>query len=75
MRINVRDIAAQCAKCGGEDFLNAEGKRQPLASHTTMHCAACGATATYVDLIMQIAQKALARSAATLEDVRRRRGQ
>jgi hypothetical protein len=39
-----------------------------------MRCATCNATCTYVDLIMQIAERAVALSAATLEEVRRRRG-
>ena len=75
MRVNVRSIVAQCAKCGGEDFFAADGKLNPLASQTTMRCIACGATVQYVDLIMQIAEKAVAASTATLEEVRRRRGQ
>lgn len=74
MRINVRDIAAKCEKCGGEDWYAADGKRHVLGSQTTMRCAACGATCSYVDLIMQIAEKAVAASAATLAEVRRRRG-
>jgi uncharacterized Zn finger protein len=74
MRVNVRNIVAQCPKCGGEEFDAVGGKRFELASQTTMRCMSCAATCTYVDLVMQIAQKALAASAATLEDVRRRRG-
>ena len=74
MRINVRNIAAQCPKCGGDDFVVASGKRFELASQTTMRCVKCNAACTSVDLIMQIAEKAVAASAATLEEVRRRRG-
>ena len=74
MRINVRDIAAKCANCGGEDFQADDGKRQPLASQTAMRCTACGTGTTYVDLVMQIAEKAVAASASTLEEIRRRRG-
>lgn len=74
MRVNVRNIVAQCAKCGGDDFHATDGKRNPLASQTTLRCTACGTTVLYVDLVMQIAQKAMAASAATLEEIRRRRG-
>lgn len=74
MRINVRSIVAQCGKCGADDFQPLDGKRQVLASQTTMRCCACGATATYIDLVMQIAEKAVAASAATLAEVRSRRG-
>ncbi|HWI38526.1 MAG TPA: hypothetical protein VNU64_18900 [Burkholderiales bacterium] len=74
MRIHVRSIAAQCVKCGGEDWYPSDGKRAVFGSHTTMRCAGCNATTTYVELIMQIAEKAVAASAATLAEVRRRRG-
>jgi len=74
MRVNVRNIVAQCPKCGGDDFHAGSGKRFELASQTPMRCATCNATCTYVDLIMQIAERAVALSAATLEEVRRRRG-
>lgn len=73
MRVNVRSIVAQCGKCGADDFQPLDGKRQVL-SQTTMRCSACGATVTYIDLVMQIAEKAVAASAATLAEVRRRRG-
>ena len=74
MRVNVRSIVARCPKCGSDDFHANTGKGFELASQTTMRCMACNATCTYVDLIMQIAEKAVALSAATLEEVRRRRG-
>ena len=74
MRVSVRSIVAQCPKCGGEDFDSADGKRFQLSSQTTMRCVACHATCAYVDLVMQIAEKAVAASAATLAEVRRRRG-
>jgi hypothetical protein len=70
----VRNIAAQCLKCGSEDWLPLDGKRQVFGSQTTMRCAGCQATTTYVELIIQIAEKAVAASAATLAEVRRRRG-
>jgi uncharacterized Zn finger protein len=74
VRIHVRDIAAKCGKCGGEDWHAVDGKRHVLGSQTTMRCTACGTSVHYVDLIMQIAEKAVAASAATLAEVRRRRG-
>ena len=73
MRLNVRNIVAQCPKCGADDFAAGGGKRFELASQTTMRCTACGATATYIELMIQIADRALAMSAATLEQIRRRR--
>ena len=73
MRIHVRNIVAQCVKCGGDDWLPTHGKREMLASQTRMRCAACGAATVYVELIMQIAEKAMAASAETLAEIRRRR--
>ena len=55
MRVNVRNIVAQCPKCGGDDFHTGSGKRFELASQTTMRCVACSATCTDVELILQIA--------------------
>ena len=64
MRIHIRNIAAQCVKCGGEEWLPSDDKRHMLGSQTTMRCGGCQATTTYVELIMQIAEKAVAASAA-----------
>ena len=73
MRLNVRNLAAECPKCGGDDFIAGSGKRFEFASETTMRCVACGAATTYVELMMQIADKAVQLSAATLEEIRRKR--
>ena len=70
----MRNIAAHCPKCGGEEFEAQDGRGFELASQTTLLCVACNASATYVQLIMQIAQKAVTHSAATLEEIRRKRG-
>jgi hypothetical protein len=72
VRVNVRNILAQCPKCGADDFATGGGKRFGFASQTVMRCTACGTTATYIELMIQIADKALAMSAATLEQIRRR---
>lgn len=74
MRLNVRNIVAQCPKCGADDFAAGGGKRFEFASQTTMRCIACGATTTYIELMMQIADKAVALSTSTLEEIRKRRG-
>ena len=75
MQVHVRNIAATCRKCGGDDFATSSGKRFELASQTSMRCTSCGTVSTYIELIMQIAEKAVAISAATLEEIRRKRGQ
>lgn len=73
MRIHVRNIAASCPKCGGEEFEAKDGKRFELASQTSMRCAGCAAISTYMDLVIQIADKAVHLSSATLEEIRRKR--
>jgi len=70
MRVNVRDIAAQCPRCGAEEFDDVAGRP---ASHASLRCSGCGASESYADLIMQIARKALTLSERTLEEIRRRR--
>ena len=74
MRVHVRNIAASCPKCGGEEFEADAGKRFELASQTTMRCAGCDAITTYMDLVIQIADKAVHLSSATLEEIRKKRG-
>jgi hypothetical protein len=73
VRVHVRNIAASCPKCGGEEFEPNSGKRFELASQTVMRCAGCGATLIYLDLVLQIADKAITLSNAMLEEMRRRR--
>jgi len=73
VRVHVRNIAASCPKCSGEEFEAKGGKRFELASQTVMRCMGCGATLIYLDLVLQIAEKAVALSNATLEEIRRKR--
>jgi hypothetical protein len=73
VQVLIRKIAAQCPACRGGDFEPAEGKRFELSSQTRMRCTACGATTAYIDLVMQIADKALRRSADVIAEVKRQR--
>lgn len=73
MRVHVRDIAGLCPKCGAEDFETPAGAHIELTSETTLTCTACGAATSYLELVMQIARTAVARSNATLEEIRRHR--
>jgi hypothetical protein len=73
MQVSVRSITAQCPRCGVDDFESNAGKRLPLASDALMRCLGCGASTSYVELIVQIAEKARAHSAAMLEEIRRNR--
>ena len=73
MQVAVRSVVAQCPRCGTDDFESNTGKRMPLASDALLRCLACGATTSYVELIVQIAEKARARSAAMLEELRKNR--
>lgn len=73
MQVSVRSVVAQCPRCGSEDFESNTGKRLPLASDAVLCCLACGASTSYVELIVQIADKVRARSAAMLEEMRKNR--
>jgi len=73
MQVSVRSLVALCPRCGTDDFQSNTGKRIPLASDAMLRCLACGATTSYVELIVQIAETARARSAAMLEEMRKNR--
>jgi hypothetical protein len=73
MRVSVSSVVALCPRCGADDFESNTGKRLPLASEALLRCLACGASTSYVELIVQIAETARARSAAMLEEMRRNR--
>jgi hypothetical protein len=73
VRVHIRSIAAQCPKCRAEDFHSSTGRHMPLAPDATLRCLACGSSATYIELIVQIAEKARERSQAMLEEMRQKR--
>ena len=73
MRVNVRNLAAGCPKCGAEDFEAVPKKDAAFVSHAELRCIACGAVATYIELITQIARKAVALSAATRAEIQQKR--
>ena len=73
MRVSVRSIVAQCPRCGSDEFESSTGKRLPLASDALMRCVGCGASTSYLELIVQIAETARAHSAAMLDEIRRNR--
>ena len=72
MRINVRNLVAACPKCGGEE-LDAVASKDVALPEAEMRCAGCAAISTYVELIMQIAKKAVARSAAARQELQEKR--
>ena len=69
MRIHVRNLVAACPKCGGEEFDALARKDAAFPSDAEMRCAGCGAISTYIELIMQIAKKALAHSVAARQEL------
>jgi hypothetical protein len=73
VQVLIRKIAAQCAGCGGDDFEPLAGKRFELSSQTPMRCTGCGAVTIYIELVMQIADKALQRSADVIAQAKRQR--
>lgn len=72
MKVEVHDIVAECPACRRTDFQPA-GRRLTLSAQTPMVCKACGATTTYLQLMMQISDRALAKSADTLAEIKKQR--
>lgn len=72
MRVSVSSVAAQCPRCGTDDFEANAGKPAPLGSEALLRCLGCGASTSYVELIVQIAEKVRADSAAMREELRRK---
>ncbi len=74
MRVSVSSIAAKCPRCGSDDFEPSNGAALPLPSDAMMRCLGCGGATSYVELTVQIAERARAHSAALLDEIRRNRG-
>ena len=70
MEINIGDITANCARCGGDDF-------QPLSSGplrlaTELKCNACGHKVKYLVLLDQIGEEAMRRANQAIDELKRR---
>jgi hypothetical protein len=73
VKVEVRDIVADCPACRGSDFVPEQPKLRPLAPQAIMVCTGCGAKMRYIELLVQIGDKAIAHSQETLEKLRQER--
>ena len=73
MKVELHNIVAECPLCHGTDFEPQGASREAIASQTPMACARCGAHSSYIALLIQIGDKAIARSTETLERIRAQR--
>ena len=71
MRINIGDVCARCARCGGEEF-------QPLpapAPAQDLMCFGCGTVVTRRALLGQIAERTMTRAERFLQRSKKLRAQ
>ena len=73
MKVELHNIVAECPSCHGSDFEPQGVRRELIASQTPMACARCGAHASYMALLIQIGDQAIARSLETLARIRAQR--
>jgi hypothetical protein len=64
--VTIGKVAARCARCGGEEFVQAMRKREERIDR--LFCRACGAEHYYTELLRQIALEVIARSERALAE-------
>lgn len=69
--MKIGDIRASCIACGGDDFEPLD----PLAPSSVLKCSACGANYSYLELIDQIGEQAMARANKALDERQRKKPQ
>ena len=70
MEINIGDITATCARCGGKDFQPLSAGALRLA--TELKCTGCGNKVKYLELLDQIGEEAMRRANKALDELKRR---
>jgi hypothetical protein len=73
VKVELHNIVAECPSCHGTDFEPQGVRREPIASQTPMACMRCGAHTSYIALLIQIGDKAIARSLETLARIKAQR--
>jgi hypothetical protein len=73
VKVELHNIVAECPSCHGTDFEPQGVRRELIASQTPMACMRCGAHTSYIALLIQIGDKAIARSLETLARIRAQR--
>jgi hypothetical protein len=70
MLINIGDISAACAGCGGTDF--EPQTPGPLRLASELKCVRCGTSAKYLALLEQIGEEAMRRANRALAELKNR---
>ena len=70
MLVAIGDIAAKCARCGGEEFEPLTAGALRLA--TELKCNSCGAKVKYLALLDQIGEEAMRRANKAIDELKRR---
>jgi hypothetical protein len=73
VKVELHNTVAECASCHATDFEPQGVGRELIASQTPMACTRCGARTTYIALLIQIGDKAIAKSTETLGRIRAQR--
>jgi hypothetical protein len=73
VRVELHGIVADCPSCHATDFEPQGTAPDHIRSQTPMRCTACGARSPYIELLVQIGDKAISRSLETLERIRAQR--
>jgi len=73
VKVELHNIVAECPSCHGTDFEPHGVRRELIASQTPMACTRCGAHTSYMALLIQIGDKAIARSLETLDRIKAQR--
>ena len=70
MDINIGDITAACARCGGTDFQPVSAGSLRLA--TELKCTQCGSKVKYLQLLDQIGEEAMRRANKAIDELKKR---
>ena len=73
LKVEVHSIVADCPACRGTDFVPEQPSVRAPGSQTIMVCTNCGQRIRYIELLVQIGDKAIAHSQETLERIRQER--
>jgi hypothetical protein len=75
VKVELHSIVADCPSCHGTDFEPHGVARELIASQTPMACVRCGVHTSYLALLIQIGDQAIARSLETLDRIKDQRAQ
>jgi hypothetical protein len=73
VKVEVHEVVADCPACRGTDFVPEQPGLRTPGSQTLMVCTNCRRKIRYIELLVQIGDKAIAHSQETLERIRQER--